>query len=586
MLSTSERPTRVLPDRGLIAPLIVPPAPVSDAARFARRILFVIAGFALLGIGFALWLRRVPASHPDPRLWFNVFYCLFARHEPLGLAIVAAFSVAAAWRFFRRDASAQPTANAHVDLARWFCPLAAVFAFVVAALGSDFIFHNYPLTADEHLADFQARIFLHGKIQGHVPDQWVDALRVIKPTFVDYFPATQSWNETYLPVYAAMRAVFQSVDLQSLLNPFLAAITVLAVYGTARNIWPQSKTNAAVAVALLASSTQFLLMAMTSYSMPAHLALNAIWLWLYSRPNERTFYLAPFIGVLAIGLHQPIVHALFVLPFLVRLVWQRRWRAVLIFGMVYVAGCAGWLLWRAHFQGVGRGVGSVFNFVNPRAPIIQSMNLLLVIAWASLATPLLAVLGFARFRKLPPLLQDAAFSCALTFAFYFTFFLDQAHGWGYRYFHGALACFVLVAAAGFERLATMVGARRAWQFVVAGVTMSILLQLPLRCFQAERFVRPYARAAAVLHSIPADIVGIDPRDAWYAADLVRNDPFLEKRPVIVSLFGQSPASVAALSKNGSVRFITRDELTRFGLATARPDSHEYASDPFELGRGK
>src|SRR5581483_4333191 len=411
-------------------------------------------------------------------------------------------------------------------------------------------------------------------------------LHVIKPTFVDYFPATQSWNQTYLPVYAAMRAAFQAADLQSLLNPFLAAVTVLAVYGTARNIWPQSKANAAVAVALLVSCSQFLLMSMTSYAMPAHLALNAVWLWLYSRPNERKFYLAPFIGVLAIGLHQPIVHALFVLPFLVRLLWQRRWRAVFVFGIVYVAGCVGWLLWRAHFQGIGRGVGSVFNFVNPRAPIIQSMNLLLVIAWASLAAPLLAALGFARFRKLPPILQDAALSCALTFAFYFTFFLDQAHGWGYRYFHGALACFVLVAAAGYERLCVMLGARRALQFVVAGVTMSILVQLPLRCFQAERFVRPYARAAAVLHSIPTDIVGIDPRDAWYAADLVRNDPFLEKRPVIVSLFGQNPASVAALSKNGSVRFITRDELARFGLDTARPDFNEYARDPFELGRGK
>src|SRR5581483_9599560 len=277
MLSTSERPARVLPDLGLTAPPIIPPVQTRASSRPAPGILFVIAGFALLGIGFALWLRTVPAGHPDPRLWFNVFYCLFARHEPLGLALVATFSVGSALFFFRGGS----IANEHVDLSRWFCPLAALFAFAVTALGTDFVFHNYPLTADEHLADFQARIFLHGKIQGHVPDQWVPALHVIKPTFVDYFPATQSWNQTYLPVYAAMRAAFQAADLQSLLNPFLAAVTVLAVYGTARNIWPQSKANAAVAVALLVSCSQFLLMSMTSYAMPAHLALNAVWLWLY-----------------------------------------------------------------------------------------------------------------------------------------------------------------------------------------------------------------------------------------------------------------------------------------------------------------
>ncbi len=84
-------------------------------------------------------------------------------------------------------------------------------------------------------------------------------------------------------------------------------------------IWPNEKENALVAVLLLAASAQFLLMAMTSYAMSAHLALNTIWLWLYSRPERRRFYLAPVVGVLAIGLHQPIVHALFVAPFLFRL---------------------------------------------------------------------------------------------------------------------------------------------------------------------------------------------------------------------------------------------------------------------------
>ena len=275
----------------------------------------------------------------------------------------------------------------------------AVVVFAIAAIGTQTVFHNYLVTADEYLADFQARIFLHGKFQAEVPSAWVSAERFLNlPFFVRYFPANHSWNSVYLPVYAAMRAVFQSVGLQSLLNPFLAALTVLALYGTARNIWPESKTNALVAIGLLVSSSQFLVMSMTSYSMPAHLALNAIWLWLYSRPDRGWFYLAPLVGVLAIGLHQPIVHALFALPFLLRLVLQRRWRAVLIFAPIYLAGCALWFAWQARYQvGSSDGIGSLFKILNPRMPIIQSMNLLLIIGWASLATPFLAVLGASQF---------------------------------------------------------------------------------------------------------------------------------------------------------------------------------------------
>jgi hypothetical protein len=120
--------------------------------------------------------------------------------------------------------------------------------------------------------------------------------------------------------------------------------------------------------------------------------------------------------------------------------------------------------------------------------------------------------------------------------------------------------------------------------VATGIAASLLIQLPLRCFQAESFVRPYARTAAVLHAMPKDIVALDARDAWYSADLIRNDPFLEQRPMIVSLFGLTSAAIAVLEKGGSARFITRDDLTRLGMFTTR--GNDYARDPFQLGRGK
>jgi hypothetical protein len=585
MVSTSEPHVRILPELSLSSI-----AASGRRRRVSRRgpiiILCLVAGLSLLGVAFAFWLRTVPAGSPDPRFTYNVFFVLFARHEPAGLAIVALFSLIAAGGLFRGGDAAGRQRNENPNRAGLLCVLLATTAFVFAALGTQIVFHNYPLTADEYLSEFQANIFLHGKLQAEVPSAWVSAQHFLSlPQFVQYFPASRSWNSVYLPVYAAMRAVFQSVGLQSLLNPFLAALTVLAVYGTARNIWPESKTSALVAIGLLVSSSQFLVMSMTAYSMPAHLALNAIWLWLYSRPDRGWFYLAPLVGVLAIGLHQPIVHALFAIPFLVRLLLQRRWRAVLIFAAIYLAGCALWFAWQARYQvGNAGGIGSIFKILNPRMPIIQSMNLLLIVGWASLATPLLAVLGASQFFKVRPIIQDAILSCLLTFGFYFIFYLDQAHGWGYRYFHGAIACLIIVAVAGFNRLSILVGEHRATKFVLAGIAGSLLIQFPLRCFEAERFVRPYAQTAAVIHAIPKDIVAFDYRDAWYSADFIRNDPFLENRPVIVSIVHLTPPAIAALEKNGTVRFITREDFTRLGMFTTR--SNNYSRDPFKLGRGK
>ena len=313
-----------------------PASPIMiSSANGVRRILFGVSGIALAGVVLAWWLSGTFAGWPDPRSSFSAFYVLFARDEIWGLPVVAVFGIGAALFIFgrgnQRSLIPELTQRDLIVIA-----LVASSVFAITALGTHFVCHDYSLSADEFMADFQARIFLRGRIFAEVPAQWVDAVRVIKPTFADYFPATHEWKATYLPVYAALRAIFESVYLASFLNPCLAALTVVALYGTARNIWPNDKQDAFVASLLLAGSAQFLVMAMTTYSMPAHLALNTVWLWLYSNPERRRFYLAPIVGVLAIGLHQPIVHALFATPFLLRLALQRKWRAVSIFALIYI----------------------------------------------------------------------------------------------------------------------------------------------------------------------------------------------------------------------------------------------------------
>ncbi len=569
---------------------LVPPAHTASTLTSSamptapRLILLALGAFSLAGVAFALWLQGVPAGIPDPRLGYNVFYVLFARNEPLGLGLLALFSVATALILFRTRLDGSTTAIDRVLHARWFLPTLFVGVLAITALGTHVVCHNYGLTADENMADFQAKIFLRGDIQAKVPEQWLPLLRNLKPVFANYHPETNAWNAQYLPIYAATRAVLQSVQLQALLNPLLAAVSILALFGTARNIWPEKRMNALLAAALLATSSQFLIMAMTSYAMPAHLALNTVWLWLYTRPRERKFYLAPIVGVLAIGLHQPVVHALFATPFLFRLVLQRRWQPTIIFATIYVTGCAGWYSWQQMFQSHSAGgMGYMFKMLNPRMAITQPMNLLLVIGWASLATPLLAILGYRRFFRLPSILQDAALSFLLTFGFYYFFYLDQMHGWGYRYVHGALSCLVLIAIAGWDRLSETVGDGPAKMFVGAGLAGSLLLQLPLRCVEAESFIRPYARTAAMMRAMPADIVAFDPYDGWYSSDLIRNDPYLDNRPLILAISALTPEAIAVLKGAGEIRFIDRAAMARLGMDTVPFNDFEH--DPFNLGRG-
>ena len=122
-------------------PLVSSPAGRSKFLIFAS---IAIALFSLLGLGFALWLRTIPAGNPDPRLAFNAFFYLFACHEPAALAIVAAFNIGALALILRSRQSAVRSAEFAVQKrAIWAIAFAV---FVITAAGTHFVFQNYLLT--------------------------------------------------------------------------------------------------------------------------------------------------------------------------------------------------------------------------------------------------------------------------------------------------------------------------------------------------------------------------------------------------------------------------------------------------------
>lgn len=539
-------------------------------ARTSTRFLWACLGAILLlaasGTGLGLWLRHQWIGQPYPSDGYNVYFVLFARSGPAGLALVMAFTIATAvWLRLGTPARTSPLSLRP----RFTIVLMAFAAFALTAAGYFVVFHAYSLTADEYMANFQARIFLHGKLRAVLPEFWWPMVRLVIPTHAGYFPELHAWNSSYLPVYAAIRAPFMAVSLQSLVNPIFAGISVLTIAAITHKVWPEDRWRPIIAAALLACSSQFLVMSMTAYAMPAHLALNLIWLWLYLEPAKRRFWLAPLVGAAALGLHQPFFHALFVAPFLARLVWQRRWKASLYFAAVYLLGIIAWFQWWHHFMPEFNGTGSAGTFGLHRYTwMIQTIYLCLLLGWLALPIPILAALGFARFRKLSPFLQDAALSCVLTFGFYIFVRADQAHGWGDRYFHGTLGCLILVALAGWDPLCQRLGKPAAATYVTVGVVASFFVQFPWRCVQAENFVAPYAHAAELFHSPDVDIVAFNPLQAWYSADLVRNDPFLEKHPIVTHFLGMTEAQAKLLQKTfPRQRVFTQPALKRLGLAT-------------------
>lgn len=540
---------------------------LSTSARLIRWAMLVYCAVMFAGLVLALSLSFQPIAQREHPLAGNIFHVLFAEHEPLGCALQLAVAAALLWIHQRGFAwfAAWPAWVRRHGIA-----LLAALALGITALGTFAVYHRFALSLDEFCADFQAEIFCEGKIAAPIPPEWHEVVRWMKPTFVVYDPVKQTWMAPYLPVYSAMRAVFRLANVSWLLNPALAALSVLAIAGTARRLFSQSAAAPWLAAVLLVSSPQFLITSMSGYSMPAHLALNLVWLWLYARQDRAGLLLAPLIGFAAIGLHQPNVHLLFALPFCARLVWQRRWGWAVYYALAYIAAIAVWMAW--------------WKWVRPNALeasakwmslpgsihlLIQPMNVVLIFSWCSLAAGVLALTVLRQWKALPPMVRDLAWSCALTFVFHFGFNSTQGHGWGERYFYSALGCFVLLAVAGWEPLCAAWGESRARTLAGTSILATLLVLFPVRAAQVESIVRPFADADAALRHAKAGVVLISPGVVWYGADLVRNDPFLRERPLRAFRYKLGAAQIEMFRRAGPVADISPAQLARFGLIPRR-----------------
>jgi hypothetical protein len=454
----------------------------------------------------------------------------------------------------------------------------AVFVLLVSSAGVWLVFGDYALSRDEEMANFGAQILRHGQLWAPVAPGWRDFVAGLEPEFVRFSAGGAFWQPAYLPVNAAMRAL--AGPAAALVNPALAAGSVLLTAAIARQLWPERRDLALVSALFVAFSGQVLAAAMTPYAMTAHMAFNLAWLWLHLRGGKAGHGAALAVGFLATGLHQLVFHPLFVAPFVLQLWLERRWRLAALYTLAYAAICLFWLelspvslalaggsIGRAA-AGVGGLGGQVAALVGAsHPPTVRSMaeNLLRYVSWQGLlAAPLTAIGAVAAVRRPGPLRPIVA-SLVLTTALLFILMPYQGYGWGYRYWHGLIGPLALLATLGWRRLTEGLDGAAANRILIAAAGVSAIVLLPIRLVQAHDLVAPYAKAWRAVSAARTPLVIIDPTGAWYLDDLVRNDPNLESRPLILRAGGLRRDQLALLCARFPVSVLDAAGASRSGV---------------------
>ena len=540
--------------------------------RWIAQIALIFA--ALVVLGPLLTWRTVLSDLVDRTKGGSAFYIQYQRHEPLFLAVMAAFALVAL--IFARSANRSDSTGSDGGTVRdgkpWHAAVLAAVVFGLTTAGTWAVMHRFPLAMDEFVAEFQARIFAAGGVTVSVPPEWQQLAPGLRPTYVGIEPNGAYWTSSYWPVYSGIRALFLLANADAILNPLFAAVSVMLVFACARRMWPDDSSLAWLAAAFLASSSQLLFMSMTAFSMPAHLCFALLWLYALLRDDRAGWIAAPIIGVLALGLHNPFPHALFAAPFLLQVVTRKRWGWIAYFAVVYGIGIAAWLAWMLKWQSPLRGpipAHQLFELPGVAMLLTQGLSFSIFLTWQ---TPLLAVLfvvSTLAWRWLSGTERCLVAGVLLSFAFHTFLYTSQGHGWGYRYAYATLGGVALLGAGAMRYARKAFGEAATRRLVVASLLVTGFIQFPVRAWQIEAYVRPFARVHEYIAKIDADVVIVDPTSSWYGIDLIRNDPFLKRRPAILSSYFLQPATKHALVERFGerVHLLEPKEIEQFGLPT-------------------
>ena len=484
----------------------------------------------------------------------------------------------------RLPATTRYAAPAMLRNPRMAIAILTALVVVCGITGTHVIFHGFPLSRDEILAEFDAIILRSGTAIAPVASEWRPFASALAPIFMLPIADGAGYVSAYLPVNAGFRALIGLVIDSAWTSPLLAALAVVAVFAVARRLWPARLDAALISALLVATSSQVLITSMTSYAMTAHLTLNLIWLWLFLRNDKIGHGAAIAVGFLASGLHQLVFHPLFVAPFVVRLWASGRRPLALAYIVGYSVICLFWisywqimLAWQGFSPPASSDVGTVY-FVARAAVLFASFhwtgldlmlkNVLRFVDWQNPIILPFALLAYRAVRDGDGIARELFTGLALTLAAMFILLPYQGHGWGYRYLHGLIGSLSLLAGYGWIALserATRNEMAASWMMLTLGSAVAWLVLLPAHAKQAHDFVMPYVRSADAIGHTATDLVVVDQSGLLFAGDLVRNDPFLRNRPKVLDLTLLDEANLADLCARYSISMFGRRQALAFGI---------------------
>ncbi|MBU6393143.1 MAG: hypothetical protein KGQ75_01075 [Sphingomonadales bacterium] len=451
---------------------------------------------------------------------------------------------------------AQRIALPAVQRGTWLA--AALVLLAAASAGHFLLLSGYDLSRDEQMATFDAAVFGGGHLVAPLPAFWRDHADVLNTLFMHPAQPRGAWISSYLPLNAGMRALFGLIGASWLVGPLMVALGAIALFGCVRRLWPDDREAGFVALVLYAGSAQVLFAGMTSYAMPGHLALNLCWLWLFLRRDTLSDLAALAVGFVATGLHQPLMHPMFVGPFILLLLAQRHWPRAAIYIAGYAVIGAFWLWWPTFISSLVQVsaqaprpegtdyVTRLMGILRDRDPMgMPNMvaNGLRFIAWQHLLLVPLLLAGARRYRT-DPMIAALAGGMVLTLLVMAILLPYQGHGFGYRYLHGLIGNGVLLAIYGWKTLGSETG---QWRTLLLRTTAAgVLVILPMQAVMAHQFYAASAQVSARLATVEADYVVVGRKDVATAVDLVNNPPDLGSRPVRLLRDELNDSAIAAI----------------------------------------
>lgn len=413
-------------------------------------------------------------------------------------------------------------------------------------LGAIVVYHDYPLSMDEYAAIFQSKVFASGSLAAKLPHRLVDWLivRGFNGSFLIASPETGRAIEAYWPGFALLLTPFQFLDIPWLCNALLSGLSIYLIYWITREV-TDDPVAAGWAMLFTLASGAFIADGISYYSMQAHLAANLFFVALLVKPSGHRAMAAGLVGSLALILHNPVPHALFVTPWIAAMVMRRGQRRYLLPLMLgYLPGVAIGVLWLGLRTQIAlgsqgsvalKGIASgVFTWLDATQLNIRAAAFVKMSVWAMPSLFLLALSGAVSHRA-DPRVRLMAWSALLTFVGYLFVRFDQGHGWGYRYFHSAWGMVPILAgcAMSCKRQANP----RMVSFVGATAVLSFLIIVPFQMSQIEQFISAHLAQLAPPNRPGNNIYFIHPLRGFYVADMVQFDPLLRNQDLLLVSHG-------------------------------------------------